>query len=421
MLSYTRFFSRIAQNALNFALVLLITQETDRVFLSSLLVLALVVPSTVAGIVAGTAADVLPKRPLVLLGDLARAAVCVWFIRGSGDAATYYLVAIALSTFGQFATNAEGAIMPSIVEKPDLARANALNQAIGGAAQVIGLGVLTPVMLRVFDNPDALFLVCAALFSVAGVQALFIGRIKHPARAEVGGEPQGHWWLAGWRALRGDHLVFHAAVELTLISTALIILGGLIPSYISDVLDMPVDIGALLLTPAAVGVVLGLRVAGFLAHRVPHAALSSLGFTGFVVSLALVTFANQEAEFLGGYGAFWWLDSVSVGSFDGGALLALILVFPLGFAFAVVSVAGQTVLNDRIPLHLQGRAGSTQAAMAAVASSLPVLAAGALADLVGVIWVMALLSAGIGVVALSNIRPQKHGDEGAPARGPAVR
>ncbi|HMO97387.1 MAG TPA: hypothetical protein PKD27_14850, partial [Tepidiformaceae bacterium] len=52
MLSYTRFFSRVAQNALNFALVLLITEETGKAFYSSLLVLALAVPSTVAGIVA---------------------------------------------------------------------------------------------------------------------------------------------------------------------------------------------------------------------------------------------------------------------------------------------------------------------------------------------------------------------------------
>jgi MFS family permease len=177
------------------------------------------------------------------------------------------------------------------------------------------------------------------------------------------------------------------------------------------VLHLPIDIGALLLSPAAVGVVLGLRVAGFLSHRVPHTLLSTFGFAGFVVMLALLTFANREAEFLGGYGAFWWLDSWSIGSFDGGALLALILVFPLGFAFAVVSVAGQTVMNDRIPLHLQGRVGATQAAMAGIASSVPVLAAGALADVIGVTWVMALLSAGIGVVAVMNIRPSNSAAE----------
>jgi MFS family permease len=404
MLSFTRFWSRVAQNALNFALVLLIVQETDKAFLSSLLVLALVVPSTVAGIAAGTAADAFPKRLLVFLGDIARAAVCIAFVRTDPTAATYYIVAIALSTFSQFATSAEGAIMPSIVKREDLARANAINQAVGGAAQLIGLGVLTPVLLRVVDNPDVLFVICAGMFVLAAFQALAIGRIAKPARLEVGGQVGGRWWLAGWRAIRADPFVTHAAVELTLISTALIILGGLIPTFISDVLDMPIDLGALILTPAAIGVVFGLRVAGFLSHRVPHAALSTFGFTGCVVLLAMLTFTNQLAEFLGGYGAFAWLNSISIGSFDGGGALAMILVAPLGFAYALVQVAGQTVINDRIPLHLQGRVNATQAAMSAIASSLPVLAAGALSDVIGVTPVMALLAASIGVVAIMNIR-----------------
>jgi len=405
MLSFTRFWSRVAQNALNFGLVLLIVQETDKAFLASLLVLALVIPSTVAGIVAGAAADTFPKRLLVFLGDIARAGVCIAFVRTDATATTYYLVAIALSTFSQFATSAEGAIMPAIVQRPDLARANAISQAVGGAAQLLGLGVLTPVVLRVIDNPDVLFIICAVMFVVAAFQALAIGRIEKPARLEVGGEISGRWWLTGWRAIRSDPAVMHAAVELTLISTSLIILGGLIPSFISDVLKMPVDLGALILTPAAIGVVVGLRVAGFLAHRVPHAALSTMGFVGCVVLLAMLTFTNQLAEFLGGYGAFSWLNHISVGSFDGGGALAMLLVAPLGFAYALVQVAGQTVINDRVPLHLQGRVNATQAAMAAIASSLPVLAAGALSDLVGVTPVMALLAATIGAVAVMNMRP----------------
>lgn len=88
MLSFTRFFSRVAQYGLNFDLVLLINEETGKAFLSSLLVLALVVPSTVAGIVAGTAADVFPKRALVFLGDMARAAFCVYFVLNASGVAS---------------------------------------------------------------------------------------------------------------------------------------------------------------------------------------------------------------------------------------------------------------------------------------------------------------------------------------------
>ena len=404
MLSYTRFSSRLAQNAINFALVLLIVEETGKAFLSSLLVLALVVPSTVAGIVAGTAADILPKRLMVFLGDIVRAAICLYFVLNTADVPTYYLMAILLATATQFASSAEGAILPSIVGRDELARANAISQAVGGAAQLIGLGLLTPVVLRVVDSPSTLFAICAALFMLAAVQAIMIGRTRSATRREVGGEMTGSWWLTGWRAMRADPVVMHAAIELTLLSTAIIILSGLIPAYISETLDLPVDIGALILTPAAIGVVLGLRIAGFLAHRVRHSFLSTMGFVSFVICLALLAFVNKEADFLGGFGIFSWLNSVNIGSFDGGGVIAMAVMLPLGFSFAIVTVAGQTVLDDRVPLHLRGRVGATQAAMSAVAASLPVLAAGALGDFIGVPPVIALVAAVTGAMAVISLR-----------------
>ena len=404
MLSFTRFSSRVAQNALNFALILLIVDETGKAFLSSLLVLALVVPSTVAGIVAGTAADVLPKRLLVVIGDLLRAAICILFIQGSGSVATYYVVAVALATVTQFATSAEGAILPAVVDRADLTRANAIGHAVGGGAQLVGLGILTPVVLRLLDSSNILFAICAGLFVLAALQALFIGSTRNTSRQEIGGRSSGSWWLTGWRAMRADAAVMHAAIELTLISTALIILSGLIPKFIEDVLGLPVDIGALVLMPAAVGVVLGLRIAGFLAHRVPHSLLSTFGFGTFVVLLGLLSFVNQESDFLSGYSMLSWLGRIDIGNFDGGGLLAMALMLPLGFSYAIVSVAGQTVMNDRVPLHLQGRVGSTQAAMAALVSSLPVVVAGLLSDLVGVQPVMAIVAGLIGLAAVANIR-----------------
>ena len=406
MLSITRFLSRVAHNALNFGLLLLIVDETGKAFLSSLLVLALVIPATVAGMAAGTAADIFPKRLLVVTSDLVRAFICVLFVRGSGSLATYYIVAIALSTTSQFATSAEGAIMPAIVPREDLTRANAISQAIGGGAQLLGFAVLTPIVLRLFGSPELLFGICAVLFAVAAVYALFIGNTSGGSRREVVRHREGAWWKAGWHQMRSDPAVMHAAIELTLISTAIVILAGLTPKFIEETLGLPVDVGAVVLMPAAVGILLGLRTANFLSHRVPHAALSTFGFIGFVVNLALLTFVNQEASFLSGYGAFSWLAHVNIGNFDQGGVLAMILVGPLGFAYALVSVAAQTIVNDRVPLILQGRVMATQGAMAAAASSLPVLAAGALSDVAGVTLVMALLAAATGAAAMANVRPR---------------
>ncbi|GIW12615.1 MAG: MFS transporter [Tepidiforma sp.] len=410
MLSYTRFWSRVAQNALNFGLVLLITEETGRAVFTSLLVLALVVPSTFAGIVAGTAADVLPKRLIVVLADIARSAICIGFLLQGGGAVSYYLFAVLLATTSQFAGTAESAILPAIVRRDDLARANAIGQAVGGAAQAIGLGVVTPVVLRLVDSRDALFALCAGLFAVAAVQAALIGSTASPERKEVGGEPGGAWWSAGWRAMRADRAVLHAALELTLISAAVIILSGLIPSYITDVLGVRVDFGAAVLFPAVLGVALGLRVAGFLARRVPHSLLSSTGFLMFVVSLGLLAIVNELSAFLGGFGIFAWLNSVSIGRFDGGGVIAMAVMLPLGFAYALVSVAGQTVIDDRVPLSLRGRVGATQAAMAAMASSIPVVVAGVLSDWVGVGPVFGLVAVVTGIVAIANRRSGQAAD-----------
>jgi len=157
--------------------------------------------------------------------------------------------------------------------------------------------------------------------------------------------------------------------------------------------------------PAAIGVVVGLRIASFLAHRVSHSVLSTLGFAAFVVNLGLLAFVNPEASFLSGFGVFSWLNHVNIGNFDQGGVLAMLLMLPLGFSYATVSVAAQTVLNDRVPHHLQGRVLATQAAMSAIASSLPVLVAGALSDVIGVTPVMALVAAAIGLAAVVNTRP----------------
>ena len=382
----------------------------------------------IAGIVAGVAADAIPRRLIVALGNIARAAVCVGFIVEAGGAPSLYVVAVLLALFAPFVATAEGAILPAIVTRGELARANAIGQAVGGAAQIAGFAVLTPVVLRVFERADVLFGIAAGLFLIAAVEAVRIGPVARtreepgeppstepepdPGAAVVGDEAVavppssdgGSWWQAGWRAMRRDPAVFKAAVELTLITMMLIIMGGLIPTYIRDILELPFEIGALVLTPAAIGVILGLRVAGPLAHRLPHGLLSSVGFAGFTGLLLALAFVNEEASFLGGYGAFAWLNDVNLGNFDGGALLAMALVLPLGFAYAIVSVAAQTVVNERVPLTLQGRVVATQGAMAALAASLPVLGAGALGDWLGVQPVMAILAVSIAAATVINLR-----------------
>lgn len=404
MLTATRLTSRVANNAVNFGLLLLVVDATGRAFMSSLLVLTLVVPSTAAGLVAGVAADVLPKRLLIFAGHVLRAAICLALAWGEPAVWRYFLAAFAMASATQLASAAEAAALPTVVAREELVRANAVGHAVTGVAQILGFGVLAPVTLRMVGEPPLLFALAAALFSAAAVYALLIGGQGGAARREVGGAVADAWWRVGWQQMRRDHRVLGASLELTLLAAAMTVVAGLAPAYIEDVLGLPVEVGAVALSPAALGVVLGLRLAGSLARRAPHYALSTAGFTGFVVLLFLLAFVEPLTVFFAGYAPLAWLASVEVGRFEGSGLLAMVLVAPLGFCYALVAVAGHTTLNDLVPVSLQGRVFATQGALAAFAASGPVLAFGALADAAGVEVALALLAAVTGLAAAENIR-----------------
>lgn len=415
MLTATRLSSRVANNAVNFGLVLLVVDATGRAFMSSLLVLTLVIPSTLAGLAAGVAADIFPKRLLIVSGHLARAAVCFVMVVNEPSVWEYFLAALVMASATQVASSAESAILPTIVAREELVRANAIGHAVTGIGQILGFAVLAPVTLRLVGEQRLLFALAGALFVLAAIYALAIGRQERGARGEVGGDIQDAWWRVGWRQMQRDPRVLRAALELTLLASAMTVVAGLAPAYIESVLGLPVEVGAIALSPAAVGIAAGLRLAGWLARRVPHYLLSTTGFAGFVIFLGLLAFVDPLAQFLAGYRALSWLGSVNVGRFDGGGVLAMTFVMPLGFCYALVAVAGQTTLNDLVPISLQGRVFATQGAMAAVLASGPVLGFGALADEVGVRPALALLAAATGVAAALNLRAaRRQAREGDP-------
>jgi MFS family permease len=98
--------------------------------------------------------------------------------------------------------------------------------------------------------------------------------------------------------------------------------------------------------------------------------------------------------------------------------MTMLLAVPLGLAYTVISVGARTVFNRRSPPELQGRVFATQSALADLASVPPLLAVGAIADLVGVrvvLLVVASVSALAAVVA--RLAFPDRGRLDAPAEG----
>jgi DHA3 family macrolide efflux protein-like MFS transporter len=394
--------SQIGQNIVLYTVLIVVVQRTDSSMQSTLLVLAMTLPSVILGVPAGLAVDWLPKRASLLMVGLVRAGVCLALLQYGNSLRDIYLLVLLFAAVGQLQGPAESAGLPGLVGRGRLGSANAYLILVILAGQVAGMVIIAPAFLKtVGENP--LYVLAGLLFVVGGVtyaRTSGLGAATEPEESPPAAESPRHIGLwAGLEVIRHDRTIYLAMVELTLASFLMKCLVVLTPHYTRDILHLAPSNSVYIATPAAAGALLGLALMPILTWFISPRRLVTAGLVLFIaglVGLGFVYFAAgavQENLRLNLSGIEDRLGISSVVS------MTMLLAIPLGLAFTVVSVAARTVFNRRSPPELQGRVFATQSALSDLASVLPLLAVGAVADLVGVRAVL-LVAAGLSALAL---------------------
>ncbi len=120
----SRAVGQIAQNALLYTLLIVVVRETDSSLQTTILVVAWSLPSILLGIPAGALAEVLPRRPLLVLGYLLRAAAVAAMLYYRDDLWRLYLLLLAFSSVGHLTGPAESAALPRMVRPEQVTAAN---------------------------------------------------------------------------------------------------------------------------------------------------------------------------------------------------------------------------------------------------------------------------------------------------------
>ena len=384
----SRAVGQIGQNALLYTLLILIVNETGSSIYSTLLVTAFILPSILLGLPAGGLADVLPRRPLLVLGYVLRAALVAGMIVYSDDVWTILLLVLAFSTVGQLTGPAESAALPTLVRRGQLAAGNSLFVLSVMVGQGVGAIVLAPFVLKLFGARVSLGVAAAMFLWAAFIVSLVTGLRARP----VGEDPQrGEVSLmdaltAGWMVLRSSRRAFLALVYLTVVGTlgkALVVLS---PHYTKDVLDIETENTVFVVAPAAIGALAALLLAPPLARRLGALRVAVAGFVLYILGIVGLGLVVLVRDFI--------VDSVDIGftfveqevgvSSLSIVTMAMILAIPVGFAATVVGVAAKAVLNQEAPEGKQGRVFATQSALSDALSLLPLFIIGGVAELVGV-------------------------------------
>ncbi|CAA9571571.1 MAG: hypothetical protein AVDCRST_MAG49-3678 [uncultured Thermomicrobiales bacterium] len=243
-------------------------------------------PGLVVAPVAGVWTDRLRRRPVLIVTDVARAAVLVTIpLAAALDALRVeHLLVVALLTSALSVTFdvAYRAYLPSLVRREDLVEGNSKLQASASVAEVAGFG-LAGLLVQALTAPVAILLDVGSFLASAAALSRIRTPEPHPTPSVDGANPApGVWREArdGWRAVFRDPVLR----ALTATTGTWEFFRGMVGAVIILFVGRELDIA-----PALIGVLFGLGGASALAGAlVANRASRRWGFGRVLVGSLLV-------------------------------------------------------------------------------------------------------------------------------------
>ena len=381
-------------------LPVVVFQLTGSALTTSTVFVVELVTGLVVGQVGGVIVDRFDRRRVLVIGSLLQAAALLplLLVDGADRLWIVYLVAAMESGLARICGPAQVSLVPALVPPAELGQANALAALAGSLARLIGapLGglVVAGLGLTGIVGVDALtFLAAAALVAMIPAHALRplapatpAGGDAPPVAVRSGLRHAVAEWVDGWRTIvrvpgLGALVGIGAASQVAQ--------GIFVVLYVVFVLEV---LGA---DGSAVGLIRGLQAIGGIAAGLVIGAIASRVGTRSLVGWGFVAFGAMSF-------AIWNAVLVTTSVPVYATLFALV-----GFPAVAVMVGLTTAIQTLSPQTHLGRVFAAYETSSTALQAVGVLAAGALADRVGVAPILdmqSLIYVACGLVALWVLR-----------------
>lgn len=383
---------QLAFTMVNFALIVSVFNLTHKNSASSLYVFISIVPAMLFGPITGVVADLVDKRRILLVTDVAMG-ICFLLLLFFGSHFVFILlIAFLINLSYQFFIPAEAAIIPAIVPEVHLLKANALYYLIIALSAALGYSLAGPIIAQF--GMESIF--------ISSTIAMVIGfwlRSRLPSLPPVTPHrfslmsvhtitKQGRVaFFEGIRYIAGNPRVWIPVIMLVLLQLIASILVALGPGYMVEVLKIrSTDASLVLLFPLGLGLIIGALAVGRFGQDIPKRYVIVAGTLAAAFSIA-------------GIGLVPLLVDPQL-SAQITALIGLCAVL-LGASVSCMVVPSQTILQTATSGEIRGRIFANLEALRAIGSALPILLVGTVADIFGIIPI--LISIGIGLLGIAVI------------------
>ena len=404
--------SQVGGNMVLYGLTVLVAERTASASAVSLLLLTFLVPAVVFSAIAGVFVDRLDRRLILIVANALRGILFVAMVVLDTNLILIYVLNIAVSTITTLFAPAEASMIPVLVRREQLLAANSLFTFTLQGSFALGFALLGPFVVILADVNGLIVLVAACYFVAAALCVTLpssapAGRPGSLASGQALGEAEAalagtlRQLQEGLRYIRANPGIFWSLSYLAITASLVGVLGALGPNYAQQSLGLKPQDFFIVVLPLGGGLVLGILLLNAYGRLVPRRRLIEGGLLVLGIALALLSVAAPLSSFLRSR-----VDSngaVALEPFV--SLLGIIVAIALtaGVAYAFVAVPAQTQLQEELPQDVRGRVFGVLNMLVSVASFVPIIIAGPLADTLGtslVLFLMAALVVGTGVRAV---------------------
>ena len=404
--------TQIGGNMVIFGLTVIISKSTGSTTAVSALILTFLLPAVLFSALAGVFVDRLDRRLVLILTNVLRGLAFVAMFFVGTNLALIYLLNIAVSTITVFFAPAEAAMIPMLVPRKQLLPANGIFTLTLNAAFALGFTLVGPLIVKIAGAP-ALIVVVAALYFVA---AAFCSNLPSAPPAMAIAAPVG----ARGRVLEAEHAVGSVLIQLREgldyiqahreirwsliylgIAASLVgVLGVLGPNFAQKTLGLGPEDFVVVVLPLGVGIVMGILLLNAYGRLIPRRRVIEGGLIALGAFLAAMALSGRISSFLGSTATS---TGVNLSLLTSLLSIVVAVAFFAGIAYAAVAIPSQTQLQEDLPEDVRGRVFGVLNMLVSVASFLPILVVGPIADLLGttiVILIVAILIVASGIASI---------------------
>lgn len=288
--------SQLADKVFFLFMVVLVTKDQFSNSAISGLTLVFTFPAVFFGSFAGVFVDRIPKRTVMIVSNVFRAAF-VLLLPFSDGLYFIYFITFFVSTFTQFFAPAESSMIPVVVEKKDLLPANSLFMGTWLASIIVGFALGEPIISKFGENLTHFAI--SGMYLFACVLLLIINVREKISQEKFLGSTYFKELKEGINYVLEHKVIFFSIIRQIIIFSAYAALTVLVIGFVNDVLFLKPAFFGYLLAVAGIGMGCGSIFVGKFGNQFGKERFIFISFIFTGISLIIVACTNQIASVIG--------------------------------------------------------------------------------------------------------------------------